>query len=125
MATGFGEERQSGLTGVPASGFAKLTSADVLSAKLKVGPGGRVVIPAALRDRLGVKEGDALMATLENGELRIVSLVESVRRAQAVVQAKVPAGRSLVEELLQDRRQEVEAERLEQERSSERRRGRG
>ncbi len=127
MSAGFGEERQSGLTGYPARGFTSLSEADTqaVTAKLKIGPGGRVVIPAAIRDQLGAAEGDVLMATVENGEMRLVSLAESVRRAQALVKAKIPAGRSLVDELLEERRQEVDKERLEEEASQARRRSRG
>jgi AbrB family looped-hinge helix DNA binding protein len=111
MASGFGEERQASFSGVPAGGSAGFSEGEMLKAKLKVGPGGRVLIPAAMRDLLGVSEGDALMASLERGELRLISLAESVRRAQAIVRSKVPAGVSLVDELLADRRQEVLAER--------------
>ena len=111
MSSGFGEERTRPLSGLPAVGEARLPEAAVSSAKLKVGPGGRVVIPAALREKLGVTEGDALMATFEDGELRLVSLAESVRRAQLMVRSRVPAGVSLVDELLADRRREVEQER--------------
>jgi AbrB family looped-hinge helix DNA binding protein len=111
MTGGFDEERQSGLSGVPVAGIGGFAERETLEAKLKVGPGGRVLIPAAMRELLGVGEGDALMATLEGGELRLLSLAESVRRAQAIVRSKVPAGVSLVDELLADRRREVQAER--------------
>ncbi len=111
MTKGFAEEQQSAFGGVPVTGRPGFSESDLLRAKLKIGPGGRVVVPAAMREALGVNEGDALMATLEYGELRLVSLAESVRRAQAIVRKHVPAGVSLVDELLEDRRQEVLKER--------------
>lgn len=111
MKQGFAEKQQSTFGGVPATGRMGFSEVDALRAKLKIGPGGRIVVPAAMRESLGVNEGDALMATLENGELRLVSLAESVRRAQAIVRGHVPAGVSLVDELLDDRRQEVLQER--------------
>lgn len=111
MTSGFGEERQKPLTGYPVADVPLVREGDRLSAKLKVGPGGRVLIPASMREALGVSEGDALMATVENGEVRMLPLAESVRRAQALVRAHVPAGVSLVDELLADRRREVEQER--------------
>ncbi len=111
MTQGFAENQQSPFEGAPANRRVSLGEGDPLRAKLKIGPGGRVVVPAAMREALGVNEGDALMATLENGELRLVSLAESVRRAQAIVRSHVPAGVSLVDELLNDRRQEVLQER--------------
>jgi AbrB family looped-hinge helix DNA binding protein len=107
MNSGFAEEQHAGLTGIPVSDGQGIAETAPLRAKLKIGPGGRVVIPAAIREKLGLNEGDALMATFENGELRLVSLVESVRQAQALVRGFVPAGVSLVDELLEDRRREV------------------
>ncbi len=111
MTSGFGEEQQKALSGYPVTDVPLVREGDTLTAKLKVGPGGRVLIPAVMREMLGVTEGDALMATVENGELRLLSLAESVRRAQAMVRVRVPAGVSLVDELLADRRREVEQER--------------
>mgnify|MGYP003386087591 CR=1 FL=1 len=111
MKKGFAEEQQVGLVGIPVSDGPGFAETAPLRAKLKVGPGGRVVIPAVIRDKLGLSEGDALMATFENGEMRMVSLAHSVRQAQAIVRGLVPPGVSLVDELLEDRRQEVLKER--------------
>lgn len=111
MTNGFAEKQQSTFDGVPATGCRGGGESEPPRAKLKIGPGGRIVVPAAMRESLGVSEGDALLATLEYGELRLVSLAESVRRAQAIVRNYVPAGVSLVDELLDDRRQEVLKER--------------
>ena len=111
MNKGFAEELQSSFTGAPVTDERGLGEPGPLRTKLKIGPGGRVVIPATIREQLGLSEGDVLMATFENGELRLISLAESVRRAQAIVRSRVPAGVSLVDELLEDRRQEVLKER--------------
>src|ERR1700680_2056263 len=40
-------------------------------AKIRLGPDGRVVIPAAFRDVLGLNEGEVLFAHLENGEIHL------------------------------------------------------
>jgi AbrB family looped-hinge helix DNA binding protein len=111
MARGFEEERPAAFKGMPAKDQQDLHDASPLRAKLKLGPGGRVVIPAGMREKLGLSEGDVLMATFESGEMKLVTLVESVRRAQALVRKSVPAGRNLVDELLEDRRLEVAKER--------------
>jgi AbrB family looped-hinge helix DNA binding protein len=79
-------------------------------AKLRLGPDGRVVIPAAFREALGLAEGDALIASIEDGELHLLTVRAAVRRAQAIVRQFVPEGVSLVDELLEDRRREVERE---------------
>jgi antitoxin PrlF len=82
--------------------------ARVAVGRLKIGPGGRVVIPAEVRTALGVAEGDVLLATLEGDELRLMSTAAAVKRAQAIVRTYIPAGGpSLVDELIADRRKEV------------------
>jgi AbrB family looped-hinge helix DNA binding protein len=82
------------------------------SNKMRVGPDGQVAIPATIRQALGLKPGDALIPIVENGELHLLPLRAAVRRAQAIVRRFVPEGVSLVDELLEDRRREVEREGL-------------
>ena len=108
-APGFGEERQKPLKGL--AGFLDVPHY-VVGDRLKVGPGGRVVIPANMREAMGVAEGDTLLATLVDGELRLLSTQGAVKRAQAMVRAAIPpGGPSLVDELIADRRREAERER--------------
>jgi AbrB family looped-hinge helix DNA binding protein len=76
----------------------------------QVGPGGRVVIPAAYRKALGIRAGDEVIVAMEEGELRISTLKQAVARAQAMVRRYVPRGRSLVKELLRERREEAKRE---------------
>jgi antitoxin PrlF len=73
-------------------------------AKLKVGPAGRVVIPAEMRSAMGIKEGDVLLAHLAGDELRLETLDAVIRRSQALVRQSVPEGTMLVDEFLGDRR---------------------
>src|SRR5256885_12916446 len=81
------------------------------SAKMQVGAAGHVQLPASVRDALGLKEGDVLFARLENGEIHLLTPRAAMRRAQALVRQFLPEGVSLVDELLEDRRREVEQER--------------
>ncbi|HWK34608.1 MAG TPA: AbrB/MazE/SpoVT family DNA-binding domain-containing protein [Hyphomicrobium sp.] len=71
---------------------------------------GQVVIPEEIRTRLGLKEGETLIVTAENDEVRLTTIPVAVRKAQAIVRQYVPEGVSLVDELLEDRRREVEQE---------------
>ena len=80
------------------------------SLKTRLGPDGRVVLPAPFRDALALKEGDVLFASLEDGEIHLLTPKAAMRRAQAIVRRFVPAGVSLVDELIEDRRREVERE---------------
>lgn len=78
--------------------------------RLKVGPGGRVVIPAEFRRAMEIGEGDVVTAILEDGELRLIGITVAVRKAQAWVRQYVPEGVSLVDELIEERRREAEEE---------------
>lgn len=69
--------------------------------------GGRVVIPADYREALGLKPGDDVMLVLEENEVRLITPHQAIKRAQSFVRQYVPPGRTLTEELLADRRQEV------------------
>jgi bifunctional DNA-binding transcriptional regulator/antitoxin component of YhaV-PrlF toxin-antitoxin module len=100
--SGFGEASQQGQFD---AGVEEATDGARLGARLKVGPGGRVLIPVGMRLALGVAEGDMLLATLENGELHLMSAATAVKRAQAMVRAHVPQGAgSMVDALLAERR---------------------
>ena len=69
---------------------------------------GRITIPAVLRRELGLKPGTAALLTPDSPELRVVSRAEQVRRALEAVRRYVPAGRSLSQELIAQRRREAD-----------------
>ena len=81
-----------------------------LVASGKIGPGGRIVIPAAMRHELGLEPGDKVLFRLEDGNLRIVSREAALRRIRARLRKKVPPGVSLADELIRDRRREAALE---------------
>lgn len=68
--------------------------------------GGRIVIPQRFREALDVKPGDELVLQLGENCLRVYSVKEAIRQAQAIVRSHVPEGRSLVDELIRDRKRE-------------------
>lgn len=71
---------------------------------------GRTVIPAALREQLGIKDGDQLIWEVRDGELTVTTRIAQLRRAQALFRKYIPADVSLVDELIADRRAEQAAE---------------
>lgn len=79
-------------------------------AYVEVGAGGRIVIPSAFREALGVREGDRLVVKFSDGEVHLTSKQFALRRAQEIVRKHVPAGTSLVDELIADRRREAAQE---------------
>jgi bifunctional DNA-binding transcriptional regulator/antitoxin component of YhaV-PrlF toxin-antitoxin module len=72
--------------------------------------GGRVVVPVELRRQLGLAPGTPILFDVVDGSLRIRTLDEVIRAAQALVQNYVPQGRSLVYELIAERRAEAARE---------------
>ena len=75
--------------------------------QMKMTEGGRVVIPVEIRHALGIKEGDAVLWELHDGEARITTRAQRIRQAQALVRKHVPAGQSLADELIAERRAEA------------------
>ena len=75
--------------------------------KTAIGQGGRLIIPAAYRKALGLKPGDEVLLTLEDGEIRIVSMRQTIVRAQSLLRRYIPESRSLSEELIKQRQEEV------------------
>lgn len=94
----------------------KKTTAATMSAdagmpgKISVGPDGSVVIPASITKTLALKAGDVLFVRIHDGEIHLLTRAAVTRRVQALAREFVPPGVSLVDELLEDRRREVEAE---------------
>ena len=75
-----------------------------------LGEKGRVVLPAEVREGLGVEIGDRLLVALEpDGTARLTPVRVAVARARGLFAHLAPE-RSLVEELLEERRREAEDE---------------
>lgn len=81
------------------------------SIKTHLNAGGRLVIPAAYRKALGLKPGDDVVLVLEEHEVRVVAPRQALKHAQTLVRQFVSKGRTLADELIQDRRQEVRSDR--------------
>jgi AbrB family looped-hinge helix DNA binding protein len=81
-----------------------------VEARLKVNENGRVVIPAAFREALGIQPGDEIVVRLEEDELRITTMKRRIERAQRIVRKYVKPGESLVDELIADRRKAAKRE---------------
>ena len=78
--------------------------------KTQIDKSGRIVVPAKLRNSLGIEPGDEIVLRLENGEIRLIPLRQAVSLAQEVVRRYVAADVSLVDALLQARREEAARE---------------
>ena len=61
------------------------------------------MIPAHIRAALDFNPGDEVVLAISEGELRIYSIRQAIHRAQAIVRSYVPEGKSLFQELIQER----------------------
>lgn len=67
---------------------------------------GSLTIPEEYRQALGLHVGDEVVLRLENGEVRITTIEQAIKRAQALVRQYIPQGRALSDELIAERRME-------------------
>jgi len=93
---------------------------DPMTLRIRLGPQGRIVIPAHFRRAMGIEAGEPLVATLED-EGRLVietrkAAWESLRRQLGTA---IPDGVDLVAELIAERRAEARREEAEMEPFSE------
>lgn len=80
------------------------------SRRTALGTGGRIIIPAEYRRALGIRVGDPLILQLEDGELRVLTPRQAIKRAQEILRPYTPRDRSLVDELIAERRLDAERE---------------
>lgn len=78
--------------------------------KLKLSQGGRLVIPAEYRKAIGLNIGDDIMLRVEDGEIRLTALQQSIQQAQAAIRRHVDKDRSLVDELIAERKEQSRSE---------------
>ena len=72
-----------------------------------IAEGGRIVIPADYRRALGLKVGDEVILRMADGEVHILTRRQAIKKAQALVRKHVPDRKSLVRELIRERRGEA------------------
>lgn len=76
----------------------------------QVGPDGRVVIPAAYRQVLGIENGGHVLLLREDDEVRLMGRDGAVRRAQAMVAPYLKDESTSTEAFLAERRREAKRE---------------
>lgn len=80
--------------------------------QMKMSENGRIVIPAEIRQKMGLKDGDIVYWELVDGEAHLTTRASRLQRAQARVGRHCPpvAGQSVVDEFIAERRAAAEHE---------------
>jgi len=81
-----------------------------METKVQIRNGGRFVVPVNFRKALKIKIGDEIVLRLEGDTLRLIPLQQAIQLAQKTVRQYVPKGKSLVDDLIQARREETAGE---------------
>lgn len=78
--------------------------------QVKVGPDGRILIPAELRRAAGLQPGATVVVTLEGQSLTVETPLAQLRKVQALLAPLRRPGVSIVDELIAERRAEAARE---------------
>jgi AbrB family looped-hinge helix DNA binding protein len=77
---------------------------------MRVAEGGRIVIPAEVRARLGLEVGEELVLTVEDDHATLMNSKAARQRAQQRVRRYVAGGASLSAELMAERKKDARRE---------------
>jgi AbrB family looped-hinge helix DNA binding protein len=80
------------------------------STRVRVDAAGRVVIPAELRQRLGIKSGEELILSETPGGIQVQTFRQVLAEAQEFFAPYAIPGQSVVDELIRERREEARRE---------------
>jgi len=77
-----------------------------LRTTIRIADGGRIVIPAAVRKRLGIEIGTRVILNVEDEHATVMTAKTTRRKACERVRKYIPPGVSLNEELMAERKAE-------------------
>ena len=77
---------------------------------VKVEKSGRILIPAALRRKFGLKEGTEMILRVDEDGIQMGTREQALNRVRKRLRRYIPEGTCLSEELIQERRAEAERE---------------
>ena len=91
------------------AGFIK-REPEPLVERVKISDGGRLVIPAAMRQAMKVEVGDTVTLIVDGGELHVITPQAALARLRKVSARFKNENGSVVDELIDDRRAEAQSD---------------
>lgn len=82
----------------------------ILRAVVRVDAQGRLLVPKELRDAIDMRPNENVTLLVEDGELVVLTVTAATRRIREIAAPYATPGRSLVDELIAERRAEAERE---------------
>ena len=82
----------------------------MISQAMKIVDGGKLIIPARFRPKLGINPRDIVVVELDGDGLHVRSLSGSARLAQSIVRIFAPDDASLADDVTAERRLEAGCE---------------
>ncbi len=79
-------------------------------AKARVSKGGKIAIPSACKKALNILDGDELLFDINDNQVVISPIKFTLQKIRKLLKDNNPSGKSLVDKLLQERRQEIKNE---------------
>lgn len=77
------------------------------SERVRMDSAGRIVVPSKFRKAIGVESGNELIVTLEGDILKVRTVESALKNARALLRKRIGPGRSLADELIEERRKEA------------------
>lgn len=79
-------------------------------AKAKVSKGGKIAIPSACKKALNISDGDEVIFDIHDNQVTLSPVKFTLQRVRKMLKEHNPEGKSLVDELLEDRNKEIKNE---------------
>ncbi len=76
-------------------------------AKAKVSKGGKIAIPSVCKKVLNISDGDELLFDIHNDQVIISPVKFTLQKVRKMLKERNPSNRSLVDELINERKQET------------------
>ena len=80
------------------------------SKRVRVDPGGRVVVPAEFRKALGIRNGQEVLMALDDGFVRLQTIDAALERVRVVARRRRMGATSVVDDFIAGRRAEATKE---------------